>query len=246
MDIFPDLASRPGRRSLVVSAFVLIALVFLSTSCEEYDAPPNIELKQPEGGAFLEGESLRLNFDEPIDISTLVVSVWPTERGTSRISLKSDVKPLIESCKPASGSCGDLKLTVDKDGHWAEAAIDGELGIPGLPLILEIHSGLADLEGNETGVSRFFDFQFRVAECGSDVDVDFDDGVYILSATVNDPMTAVLTLVSHMRTLPDGSFALAGAKGQVIGDGPKTEMDPTKIRIPDDETGFALFAKGCL
>ncbi len=238
-------SNRPTLRRTTWSLLILIALLFSFAGCEEYDAPPDVEIAQPEGGAFAEGEVIRLQFSEPIDTSTLTIQVWPTERGTSRTPRTTDVQPII-TCSLKDESCGDLTLRVDEKGEWAEIEIDGDLGIPGVPLVLEILPGLTDEQGNETGVSRFFDFQFRAVGCESEVDVDFDDGVYILSATVNQPMTAVLTLVTHMITLPDGKFAMAGAKGAPIGDAPKNERDPEKIRIPDDKTGFALFAKGCV
>lgn len=228
---------------------MLAALLFSITSCEEYNAPPDVEIALPEGGAFLSGETIRLQFTEPIDTSTLTIQVWPTERGTSRVPLTKDVQPIISSCIPGNNeACGDLNLRVDESGMWAEIDIDGDMSMPGVPLVLEVLPGLADAEGNQTGISRFFDFQFRfpVEDCDSSTNVNFDDGVYILSATVNKPMTAVLTLVSHMVTLPDGQFALAGAKGAPIGNAPKNERDPKKIKIPDDETGFALFTKGCV
>lgn len=226
---------------------LLLALLTLGlTSCEEYDAPPEVIFAQPEGGAFLQGEVIHLKFTEAIDPDTLAISVWPTERGTSRVPLATSVQPLLTSCQANSNNCEGIQLTIDKSGESAELLIEGELSMPGKPLILEIHDGLADAQGNQTGVSRFFDFQYRAANCGEATDLEFDDGIYILSATVDKPMTAVLTLVSHIVTLPDGKFALAGAKGKPIGDAPKNERDPAKIAVADDDTGFALFTKGCV
>lgn len=208
----------------------------------EYDPPPVADLQLPEGGAFQEGESMILTFSEPVDPASVQLRVWPNQRDIEN-EIAADAEPFVDSCG-ADDSCGDLETELSEGDTKLGIAAGGDLGKPGQPLILELLPGLADLEGNTTGASRTWDVQFR-SGAGENVDpVAFDDGVYVVLAQVEDPLPAVLTLVSDIRVLEDGRFALAGAEGDEINGAPKNTRDPENLVIDETDQGFTAYATG--
>ncbi len=229
------------RRPLCV--LLAACLLAAASGCAPYNAPPEPELTPPEGGAFLEGQSLDLEFTEPIDPSTLSVRIWPNDRGPEG-NFADGVEPLVDTCTPADSPCGDLTIELADDDTSATLTLGGDLGKAGTPLSLEVEPGLADPQGNDTGVSHYFDFQFRIDETANTDPVQFDDGVYVLGASVQKPLPAVLTLVSDIKVLDDGTFALAGTSAKVKDGAERTSINPDDIYVRDDDHGWTVYAVG--
>ena len=220
-------------------------LVVLGPGCEEYDPPPEPRLERSGTGAYATGEPLPLNFSHAIDTDTLELTLWPSSRGTRRVPVE-DVEPLVGPCNGGQNDCDDLVVDLADDRSSAGLTVSDTYGGIGANFVLEVGAGLTDDHGNTTGVPRLFSVRFRGAtDPDPDANIEFDDGIYIFGGSVNEPMYAVLTLVSHVRVLPDGRFALAGAKGEVDEDEVEdTSRDPNHIEVDTADDGWALFASG--
>jgi len=219
----------------------LFALAFAACA---YDPPPEASIDIPPDGAFLVGDPLTLRFSEPIDPATLAIRVWPSTRDLEG-EIPADESPLLDTCRLADAPCGDADLILAEDGTSAEVVLArSTLGAPGLPLILEVTRDLADLGGAARGIPEYFDVQFSPRREPNTAPVEFDDGVYIIVAEIDDPLPAVITLVTDIKVIPDGSLALAAAEGDEIGDAPKNTRDPAELEVDSTENGFALFAWG--
>ncbi len=219
-------------------------------ACETYDSPPVAELQLPEGGAFLEGEKIRISFSEEVAPQSVAVRVWPNVRDIEN-EFAEGTKPFVESCGTGE-ECGELEVELT-DSDEIELSLGGDLGRPGQPLAIELLPGLEDLAGNATGASTIWDIQFRSGpfmggdagpDAGPSVPVEFDDGHYILLAQVDKPLPAVLTLISELRVLPDGRFVLAGAEGDEINGAPKNTRDPENLVVDETNLGFTAHVTG--
>ncbi len=217
------------------------AAALLASACV-YDGPPEVRLVAPEGGTFVRGDPLRLEFSEPIDPSTLVLRIWPNRRDGEG-ELASGLEPRLPDCTPGS-SCGATRLAVADDARSATLTLDEELGRPDVPLILEVAEGLGDEGGAKTGVASLFDFQFRHTRKANEEPVEFDQGVYVIVAEIADPIPAVLTLITETRVAPDGRAALAGAEGDEINGAPKNTRDPANLIVDAGPEGYAVFTGG--
>ena len=223
-------------RSILAASLALAACA--------YDPPPEVTLDIPEGGAFLVGEPLTLRFSEPIDPDTFAIRVWASERDLEG-ELPADAEPLLDTCHLADAPCGDADLALSADATSVEIILArSTLGAPGLPLILEVEDGLTDTGGAARGIPEWFDIQFSPRREPNSEPVDFDDGVYIIVAEIDDPVPAIITLVTDIQVIPDGSLALAAAEGDPIGDAPKNTRDPTELMVDDTDKGFGLHAWG--
>ncbi|MFU8803495.1 MAG: hypothetical protein ACNA8W_06780 [Bradymonadaceae bacterium] len=230
------------KKSAVLITAVLMTAT-LTFGCEVYDAPPEVHLMQHPDGAYSVGEPLLLDFSETIDAETLSVRVWPSSRGTRRVPLQ-EVDPVADRCNFKVAPCGPIELKVVSSGRRGEVQLNGDLAQHGVPMILEVTEGLADRRGNKTGVSRYFDFQFQAPESENIDPVEFDDGVYILGGTVTKPIPAVLTLITDFVVRPDGTMAMAGARGAILNDAPRDTRNPEDIELDDGDTGWTIYAAG--
>ena len=209
-----------------------------------YDPPPEVTIDQPEGGAFLAGDPITLRFSEPIDPDSLAIRIWPNKRDIEG-ELPDGTAPLLDTCRLGDAPCGDADLALAEDGASAEVLLArSTLGAPGLPLLLEVTRELTDLGGSSRGVPEWFDVQFSPRREPNSEPVDFDDGVYVIVGEIDDPVPAVITLVSDIVVIPDGSLALAAAEGDPIGDAPKNTRDPAELQVDTTDNGFALHAWG--
>lgn len=231
--------------SNLIRLVLLPASLLGAISCEEYEPPPEVRLQLPEGGAFLPGVPLTVLFSKPIDPATLRVNIWPDERDIEGAFLVT-TKPRVEQCTLAKPPCGDLTMTLADDKKSATLALDIEgLGQAGPPYVLDVMRGLADADGNDTGQSSFFDFQFRTEEVVNEDPVEFDDGTYILVGSVTQPLPAVLTLISDIKAIESGEFYLAGAEGDPISsDFPNNTRNPEELMVDETNLGFATFVSG--
>ena len=202
----------------------------------------------PEVGAFDAGDPVKLDFSEPIDSSSFEVRVWQTQLD-EELEIPEDAEPVVASCSLEDADCDGLSITAveDDDGIiGAELAFDpAGIGRPGTPLILEVRSGLADRDGYETGVSTYYNIQFRDPNGRfNDRPVPFEDGVFIFSSIIDKPIPAVLTLISDVRVLEDGRFYMAGGEGDEINGAPKTTVDPENLIVDPTEQGWAVHIEG--
>ena len=227
-----------------MSNAVTILAASLSLAACAYDPPPEVSLDIPAEGAFRSGDPLTLHFSEPIDPDTLAIRVWSSERDAEG-ELPDDAAPLQGTCRLADAPCGEADLTLSEDATSAEVVLARDtLGAPGLPLILEVTDDLTDAGGASRGIPEWFDVQFSPRRQPNTEPVSFDDGVYVIVAEIDDPVPAIITLVTDIRVIPDGSLALAAAEGDPIGEAPKNTSDPAQLKIDDTENGFGLHAWG--
>ncbi len=216
-----------------------------------YDPPPEVQLALPAGGAFESGAPLVLEFSEPIRPESLALRVWPAARDIEG-ELPADVAPLVPRCAAPAAPCGDLAIAVAADGTGATLQLAAAgLGRPDRPLLLEVLPGLADAAGNDTGQSAWFDILFVPATPPPDTPppvtaVPFEQGTYIIVGSLSDPLPAVLTYITDVRTLPDGRVALAGAEGDEIGGAPKNTTDPEHLVVDEGPEGYTVYALGQL
>lgn len=223
---------------LLVSSLLLITVA----GCAEYDPPPLAELQQPEEGAFAEGDQVILKFSEPIDPATFKVRIWPNERDIEN-EITEGTQPFVDECG-ADAECGQLTTELVDGAKELRMSLGEDLGAPGQPLIVELLSGLSDTLGNDTGSPSFWDIQFRTGAGVNSEPVEFDNGNYILLAQVEEPLPAVLTLMSDLRVLPDGRFVLAGAEGDEINGAPRNTANPENLVVDETDQGFTAYATG--
>ena len=225
-------------------AFALFQAVFVSACV--YTPPPQVELLRPDGGVFYTGDDLVFQFSDPVNPQTLVINVWPGERDVEGQLVNLNA-PLVEGCTQEVSPCGDAELEVSEDNRSAVLLLDSQtVGQPDVPLVIEVSSGLC-AESVCTGTSLWFDVQFKPEEEeieGTSEGVEFTNGVYILVATVEDPLPTTIRLVTDIKVIDDGTLALAGAESKPIGDAPNNTMVPEELAIDTTEGGFAVFAQG--
>lgn len=221
---------------------LLSATLFFATGCQEYMPPPEAELVRSGTGAYAVGDSLGVGFTSAIDPDSLQINLWPASRGTRRVP-ESDVEPIVGPCS-VGGGCEGITVSIDEDRMGASLEIDDTLAGPGATFVLEVLPGLTDDAGHSTGASYFFTVRYRVTAGDPNANIEFDNGIYVLGGSVNQPMRAVLTLVTHIKVLPDGRLSLVGAKGNPDEEASDTTRDPEEITIDDGEWGWTIFATG--
>ena len=105
-----------------------------------------------------------------------------------------------------------------------------------------------DTEGSDDGGA-----DIGISDAGNDandtnaphVNIEFDDGYFILGGVLNQPVRAVLTIVTHIMVLPDGRFVMAGAQGLVDHEQVEdTSRDARFITVNATESGWTIFATG--
>lgn len=233
---------------------LLLTTALLSTApgCESfiYDPPPVVTLEIPSDGSFVVGSELTLRFSEAIDPESLVVRVWRTAL-TIEFEIPADAVPVVADCTLAQGTCGDLTMRAaegeDPAAPWVVTmALDpAGIGRPGPPLVLEIARGLSDSQGNDTGVSKLYNVQFRAdGQVLNTEPVPFVNGTYIFGSVINQPIPAVLTLISDVVVTPDGRIFIAGGEGDEIGDAPKTTLKPEELFVDPTDQGWAAHLRG--
>lgn len=237
MSFFSKLSAAP----LVLAG----ASLLVATACETYEPPPEPHLVRSGGGAYTVGDALTLEFSEAIEPDSLDITLWPSDRGTRRVA-SEDVEPYEGPCNAVDNGCEQIELELDDDFKSLSITVDEPLGGMGSHFVMEITDGLQDQEGNATGVSRYFNVRFRgPTDPDPNANIDVQDGTYIFGGAVNEPMRAVLTLVSDVKVLPDGRLVVAGAEGDVTDDDASdTSRDPDIIEVDTTDRGWALFFRG--
>ena len=226
-------------------AIALLTLCALLAGCD-YDPPPDVSLQAAEAGVFTSGDPLVLKFSEPVAASTLTINIWPDLRDLEG-ELPASTQPHLTGCDEAGSPCGTTTVRVADDGLSAIVQLDAEdLGQPDVPLLLEVTPGLEDGQGNATGASAWFDFQFQPAPIMNAGPIEFDSGVFIVVSVIEEPLPAILTLSTHILALEDGRFALAGGELDPIEGAAKNTANPDELFIDTGDEGFALFSIGRL
>ncbi len=230
-------SSKPLVLGLIALLTLVAALALMA--CEEYDPPPEARLMRSGEGTYEADSALVLEFSRPIEAESLTVAIWPSSRGTRRVP-ESDDPALVDACE--ASSCSEIDVEVSDNGREASLLITADHIGPGSNFVLEVLPGLRDRAGNVTGASYLFTVRFRAE--GGEEEVEFDDGMFVLGGAVNNPMRAVLTLVTDVKVLPDGRFVMAGARGLVEEGADEMTRDPEEITVDDSEVSWAVFASG--
>lgn len=221
-------------------------LALLVGACEEYVAPPDVDLDFPPEGTFIEGQSLVLSFTEPIEPDSLRVRIWPDRRDVEG-QLPSNITPLLDVCTVATSPCDTegSTLFVDDDGMRAELALNPEgIGKPDVPLLVEVLPGLVSVQTRANlGRSRMFDFQFKPAVVAEDP-VPFEEGIYLFVSVFDEPIPNVITLMSDVRVTNDGRIYIVGAESDEIAGAAQNTRDPAELFIDVSDQGFVVFAEG--
>ena len=226
---------------------LLVLFATLSFGCT-YEPPPDVVLEQTEDGVFRVGDSLILAFSAPVDPTTLAIRIHSGDRDIEGLLTHLD-EPLMATCHPADSPCGeDTELVMSDDRLSASVTLHPDtLGQPDVPLTLEVLTGLTGDSGIATGTEYWFDFQFKPTEedlVNSTEPIEFENGVYIIGAQVDQPLPVIVTLLTDFVVLPDGRMAMVGAEGDEIGDAPKNTMNPDELVVDESDQGFAVFATG--
>ena len=229
-------------------ATTLLAVALITASCAKYEAPPEVHLVPPEAGVYVAGDSLDLEFSAPIDPATLVIQVWSGERDVEFEMTATEA--ILKNCTVATAPCGSTELSVAEDGMSAtiQFSVD-DLGKADVPYVLEVTDALTDVDGVRRGTSAWFDYQFKPGVPSGpppEEPVDFTDGYYVIVAEVDEPMPSVISLVTHIIALDDGSIALVAGEADELPGAPKGSLDPTELIIDVTDQGFAVFGKGVL
>ena len=212
-----------------------------------YNSPPVIELVPSDEGGYKVGDDLVLSFSEPVQTDSLSVRIWYAKRD---IEGELDVtrEPLLDLCGGVEGDCDGAELKVADDRLSATLVLPEEgLGEPDVPMTLEVLSGLLDDAGHPTGISSFFDFQFLPSFEATGNTVSFNEGFFVIGASINEPIQGVnLKLIGEIIADDSGRIAIAMGDADPIGDAPKNTMDPSTLEMDKTDQGYGVHAMGAL
>ena len=225
---------------------LLVIALCVSLGCI-YDPPPEIRLTEPEGGAYTSGDTLILQFSEPIDSTTLAIRVWSSKRDSEGKLNPEDI-PLLEICRLTESPCDNNTLELSTDEMSAELNFDSNgLGRPDLPMILEVIKGLSDKQGRSTGISTWFDIQFIPPLPDTPQEpVPFEEGIYLLVGSIDDPIPALMTYFTEIRATSDNLVVLAGAEADEIEGIARGSTNPAEQQVDTTEEGYTIFSTGQL
>ncbi|PKN57827.1 MAG: hypothetical protein CVU56_08945 [Deltaproteobacteria bacterium HGW-Deltaproteobacteria-14] len=225
---------------------LLLAATTGASACAGYDPPPTTTLVQPLGGLWTQNTPIGLRFSEPIAPESLVVTVWPHEIDAEG-NLRPGVHPLIASCTLATSPCGSFEMNLDDARTLLTITVnDTFTEQEGVPLILDVHSGLRDAAGRTRKVHDWFDFQISPL-CGNQpVDIALQSGVLSLTANLQ-VLPIWLHLYMDMAIDPDtGLVTVVGSYARVREGLPTNYNHPDGFELPLDVVGWAVTFDGCL
>jgi len=229
-------------------SFLVTLLSLFLIACVEYEAPPEVQIEQPADGIYRTGDPITLLFSEPVRRGTFGIRVWQGERDIELDLLATS--PLLHTCGLSESPCGDATLAMADDRMSATILLDSEgLGQPDVPLALEVVAGLTNDLGSDRIAPAWFDFQFKPndADIPDPVEpIEFEDGVYMIVAVIDEPLPTVISLMSHFIATEDGRIAMVGAEADELGDAPRNTKDPEQLEIDVSDQGFAVFAEGTI
>lgn len=226
--------------STVKATLFLVLWLAVTTATCTYDPPPEADITQR---VIFEGEPLLVSFSEPIDPSTLVIRIWQSSERNREGEFDSADTPRLDRCALAESPCGTTVVALDDQGVELVVTFDPEdLGQPDVPWVLEILPGLADLDGNTTGVSLFFDFYITPNPGGESSTME--SGVYLLVADVEYPLPCVVIMYIDIQVRDDGETAITCTKGIAIEGAPRNTLNPEEIEVDMSVDGFIEFVTG--
>jgi hypothetical protein len=222
---------------------LLLCIAFLfAAGCQEYDAPPSVRLVTPPTGTFLVGDPIVLAFGEPVEGSSLRLSVYPSQR-TIENELEAGVEAQLRGC--GVGACEGGELTLSEDGLEAQLVPGEAVGPPGKPLVMVVEAGLSDRGGSAWKIPQELDFQISPdTEAPSEEPVVFDNGHYVLLAETTQPLQAVIRIITEVEVQEDGATRMAGGKGSAVEGAPRNTTEPSEMFIDTSESGFGVFIQG--
>lgn len=227
----------------------MLAVIALG-ACDDYDPPPDVSIVQPEVGFWTSTTPIELEFTEPIEPASLVITIWPSEVDLEG-NIRPDVQPIVRDCSLATSPCNGV-LVLELDETATEATLtqnDIFQDREGKPLILEVHAGLADPAGRQRKVSTKFDFQVN-PRCGNEpIEIALETGVMSLTANLQ-----VLPIWLHMYLdfaidRQTGKFAVFGTFARLEDREPQLAPNynhPDGFVAELGETGWAVYFTGCM
>jgi len=220
-----------------------------SAGCETYDPPPEARLVQPPGGFWTDVSPIEIQFSEPVEVSTLEVSVWPSEYDIEGV-FRPGLQPIIDKCTLASSPCAlGLELQIN-DARTRVTLVqhDAFADLQGRPLVIIVGAGLKDDKKRTRKVDTTFDFQVN-PRCGNEpIDIDMTTGIITMAADLQvlpialfmyfdlaiDPATGKVLIVGTFARLKEG--ARPGSQN----------FDPEDFEAELGDTGWAVQFTGCV
>ena len=234
---------------------LLFALTVLLSACT-YDPPPIVDLPLPSLGLFELGQPLVIEFSEPIQPETLSVRVWPARPEDKNVEdeFLPGVIPVLDACG-VNSECSNATLQMNEDRRSAELVLlDDRFAEAKFPWVLEVLPGLKDDAGRKTGAAYWFDFQFSPAipggadstDGGPAVEVDWDSGLYLLHAQIEEPFKVPLNMALDIQSDGFGAFILGGVKLTAVDGAPKNTTNLSELEVDTTDQGFGVFTSGSI
>ena len=236
------------RKRLKINMLIACLATMLTPACSSfvYDPPPELILQRPQQGSFLATEPVRITASEPLDPGSFKLRIWDPVLDVEGL-LPDDATPIVDTCSVGMTCDAGVKLIAAEDGSAIDVVFPEQMSIarPGATLLFEVLPGVADTEQNTTGRSLFYNVQFRAPEGRYNAEpVSFQNGTYIFSSVITDPVPAVLTLISDVVVMPDGRFFTAGGEGDEINGAPKETTNPVNLIVDPTDQGWSAHIVG--
>ncbi len=231
-----------------VAGALMVALGAGLAGCDDYNPPPEVELRVADGGIWTKDTPLELVFSEAIAPESLTVTIWPNEVDLERELLPTAV-PLVSECVLSAGACGDAGFTMAlaADGTVLTMTLGDAFDVvEGEPLLIEVHGGLSDLAGRERVPSTFFDFQVTPSAIGGPVDIELESGLFTMCADLAPTVPVWLRMAIDIEIDEEtGLFVGAGTFVRQTDDSPGTNNCQAQFLDPDlTDKGFAVVFTG--
>lgn len=214
-------------------------------ACDAYNPAPTPQLLQPADGRWTQNTPLVLDFSEPIDPSSLVVSVWPFSLDPEG-DFRPEARPIVSECTLATSPCGTFTMTINDSHDRVTVALNDTFDDhEGVPLILVVHEGLRDPAGRVRQVPDRFDFQVSPL-CGADaIDISLQTGVVSLTANLQ-VLPIWLHLYMDIAIDPDTGTAVVVATFARVAEGLPTNYNhPDGFEAAIDSTGWTVTFTAC-
>ncbi|MGM0574550.1 MAG: hypothetical protein ACQEXJ_02280 [Myxococcota bacterium] len=229
--------------AILFSAGALLAAL---TGCDDYDPPPEPELKSPAQGQWLPDTPLRLEFSEPIDEASLVLSIWPVDLGPEG-ELSPDAEPVVPPCAPALESCEPVEVELSEDGTRAVIHQNGTfVGREGKPHFVRVAAGLRDRQGRTRRVSSRFSFQVTPPIGEGAIDLSMNTGVMTITSDLTEVVPGI-----YLRMFMDtavcqetGRITLVATVAGKTSDAANNTTDPAEMYAKINDEGWTVLLEG--
>ena len=216
------------------------------TACGAYDPPPDVALVQPPAGLWTRDTPLELTFSEAIDPATLAVTVWPYDLDEEG-ELRPSARPYVEACTLYTSPCGSFAMRLDDARTRATLDLNDTFeSAEGVPLLLEVHAGLADAAGRVRRVPERFDFQVS-PRCGAEpVDIALQTGVIAMTANLQVLPTWLHLYLDFAVDPASGAAVVVGNVARLDAGLPPNYNHPDGFNVDLTATGWAVAFTACL